>query len=114
MPHKTFTTHFRSIIAFGRITIISDEKEKRQALELLGRHFNPTDENKLQQEIEKSFQQVLVLRMDIEHLTGKEAIELVRANNRNKPIPWLFSKTVEKRLTFLLNIFRNFFFRINT
>ena len=83
---ETFTTHFRSVIAFGRITILSDEKEKRQALELLGRHFNPTDENKLQQEIEKSFQQVLVLRMDIEHLTGKEAIELVRANNKKKPI----------------------------
>ena len=32
----------------------------------------------LQKEIDKSFDHILVMTMDIEHLSGKEAIEIVR------------------------------------
>lgn len=71
-----FTTYYRSVIAFGRISIISDEEEKLQALRLLGRHYAPNDEVGLQREIDKDYGRVLMLRLDIEHLTGKEAKEL--------------------------------------
>ena len=74
-----FTTHFRSVIAFGRIHILEDADEKVQALRLLGRRYSPDDEPGLQHEIDKSLDHVLLLRLDIEHLSGKEAIELVRA-----------------------------------
>jgi len=74
-----FTTHFRSVIAFGRIHILEDADEKVQALRLLGRRYSPDDEPGLQHEIDKSLDHVLLLRLDIEHLSGKEAIEQVRA-----------------------------------
>ena len=74
-----FTTHFRSVIAFGRIRILEDVGEKVQALRLLGRRYSPGDEPGLQHEIDKSLDHVLLLRLDIEHLSGKEAIELVKA-----------------------------------
>ena len=74
-----FTTHFRSVIAFGRIHILEDADEKVQALRLLGRRYSPDDEPGLQHEIDKSLDHVLLLRLDIEHLSGKQAIELVRA-----------------------------------
>lgn len=74
-----FTTHFRSVIAFGRIRILEDADEKMQALRLLGRRYSPGDEPGLQQEIDKSLDHVLLLRLDIEHLSGKQAIELVKA-----------------------------------
>lgn len=74
-----FTTHFRSVIAFGRIHILEDADEKMQALRLLGRRYSPDDEHGLQHEIDKSLDHVLLLRLDIEHLSGKQAIELVRA-----------------------------------
>ena len=74
-----FTTHFRSVIAFGRIHILEDADEKVQTLRLLGRRYSPDDEPGLQHEIDKSLDHVLLLRLDIEHLSGKEAIELVRA-----------------------------------
>ena len=74
-----FTTHFRSVIAFGRIRILEDAGEKMQALRLLGHRYSPGDEPGLQHEIDKSLDHVLLLRLDIEHLSGKEAIELVRA-----------------------------------
>ena len=77
-----FTTYFRSVIAFGRIHILEDADEKVQALRLLGRRYSPDDEPGLQHEIDKSMDHVLLLRLDIEHLSGKEAIELTRARTQ--------------------------------
>ena len=74
-----FTTYFRSVIAFGRIHILEDAAEKVQALRLLGRRYSPNDEPGLQHEIDKSLDHVLLLRLDIDHLSGKESIELTRA-----------------------------------
>ena len=74
-----FTTYFRSVIAFGKITVVEDDNEKLSSLQMLGRRYSPKEEERLPHEIEKSFGHVLVLRIDIEHMTGKEAIELVRA-----------------------------------
>ncbi len=71
-----FTTYFRSVIAFGRIRILEDDDEKVQVLRLLGRRYSPNDEPGLQHEIDKSLDHVLLLRLDIEHLSGKQAIEL--------------------------------------
>ena len=73
-----FTTYFRSVIAFGRIQIIESEDERMYAASLLGARYNPGDEAGLQKELEKGLFHMLVLKLDIEHLTGKEAIELVR------------------------------------
>lgn len=75
-----FTTYFRSVIAFGRITIVSSPGEKLEGVKLLGRKYNPNDEEGLNREIEKSLAHMELLRFDIEHLTGKQAIELVRHN----------------------------------
>ena len=74
-----FMTYFRSVIAFGRIHTLEDVAEKVQALRLLGRRYSPNDEPGLQHEIDKSLDHVLLLRLDIDHLSGKEAIELTRA-----------------------------------
>lgn len=78
---ETFTTHFRSVICFGRVRIIDDEAEKRNALNLLGKRYNPNDEQALAAEIEKGVNHVAVIEFTIEHITGKEAIELVRQQN---------------------------------
>ncbi|MCR5132149.1 MAG: NimIJ family nitroimidazole resistance protein [Prevotella sp.] len=75
---EEFTTYFRSVIAFGRIYIVEDEAEKMEGIRLLGRRYNPNDDEGLQKEIEKGFTHMHVIRLDIEYLTGKEAIELVR------------------------------------
>jgi hypothetical protein len=75
---KKYTTFFRSVIAFGRIHIIEDEQEKLETARMLGNRYNPNDEENLQKEIESGFARMLMIRFDIEHLTGKEAIELAR------------------------------------
>ena len=74
-----FTTHFRSVIAFGRIRPIEDEDEKRRTCELIARQCSPHDDEGVAAELAKGLSRVLMLDFEIEHLTGKEAIELVRA-----------------------------------
>ena len=74
-----FTTYFRSVIVFGHIQILENADEKVQALRLLGRRYSPGDEHGLQHEIDKSLDHVMLLRLDVEHMSGKEAIELVKA-----------------------------------
>ena len=75
---KQYTTYYRSLIAFGRIHIIEDEAEKLATARMLGNRYNPNDEESLQKEIEHGLTRMLMIRFDIEHLTGKAAIELVR------------------------------------
>ena len=73
-----YTTFFRSVIAFGRIHIIEDEDEKLSTARMLGNRYNPNDDESLKKEIEGGLSRMLMIRFDIEHLTGKEAIELVK------------------------------------
>lgn len=83
-----YTSYFRSVIAFGRIHIIEDNAEKLAALRLLGERYNPGHPAATDKEIGKHMspdnhlQHLLMLRLDIEHLSGKEAIELVRARKK--------------------------------
>ena len=76
-PEK-YTTYFCSVIAFGRIHIIEDEQEKLETARLLGDRYNPNQEEALQKELEKGLSRMMMIRFDIEHLTGKQAIELVK------------------------------------
>ena len=80
---KKYTTFFRSVIAFGRIHIIEDEQEKLETARMLGNRYNPSDES-LQKEIESGFSRMLMIRFDIEHLTGKEAIELLKLREQSQ------------------------------
>lgn len=77
---ETFTTHFKSAIAFGRIKIISDnnDPEKRRGLELLADKYSPdvNDESR-EKEINGKMKALVVMVIEIEHLSGKIAKELV-------------------------------------
>lgn len=77
---EEYTTYFRSAIAFGKVRLIEEGEEKQRAIELLGRKYNPNGtEEDLQMTIEKEDPRFVIIALDIEHMTGKEAIELVRA-----------------------------------
>ncbi len=76
---EEYTTYFRSVIAFGRVHMMEDEKEKRKAIEKLAIKYAPngTKEGR-DAAIEREWAPLCMLQMDIEHMTGKEAIEPVR------------------------------------
>ena len=75
---KTFTTHFRSAIVFGRARILTDDRERRIALESLVERYSPDYLEEGQKEIEGGWDRVCVVEVTIEHLSGKAAIELVK------------------------------------
>ena len=76
-PEK-YPTFFRSVILFGRARILEDPQEKRAALELLAARYSPDYEEGRKKEIDQLFRQVRMVEVIPEHITGKEAIELVR------------------------------------
>ena len=83
-----YTSYFRSVIAFGRMRIFDKMEDIIAGLRILGERYNPGDHAGLQHEIGESVAmpggisrtRVAVLCMEIDHLSGKEAIELVRAH----------------------------------
>jgi len=80
---EEYTSYFRSVIAFGKARKIEDEEEKRKTLEILAVKYSPGQEG-LSKEIDGQFKRVTMVELSIEHMTGKEAIELVREHAREK------------------------------
>ena len=80
---EEYTTYFRSVIAFGKARKIEDEEEKRKTLEILAVKYSP-DQEGLSKEIDGQLKRVTMVELSIEHMTGKEAIELVREHAREK------------------------------
>lgn len=82
-----YTSYFRSVIVFGTIRIIENEREKRSAIEKLAlKYVLENDANHRKACIDKEWGALCMLEMTIEHLTGKEAIELMRAKNPTEKI----------------------------
>lgn len=75
VPDK-FTTYFRSVIVKGRIHAVGSHDEMMKGLLLLCDKYSPGIDPEA--EISKCIRHVSVLRLDIDSVTGKEAIELVR------------------------------------
>ena len=74
---EEYTTYFRSVIVFGTIRILDEAAEKRTAIEKLAIKYAPDDtaEHRCQM-INRDWSPLCMLEMTIEHMTGKEAIEL--------------------------------------
>lgn len=79
---EEYTTYFRSVIVFGKIRVIQDEIEKRAAIEKLAVKYAPNDSAAGRKNaIDREWSPLCMLEMSIDHMSGKEAIELVRKRN---------------------------------
>lgn len=76
VPEK-LTTFFRSAIVFGSAQIVTDDTAKRQALELLVKKYSANYAELAATAISKEWKAVTVVQIAVEHISGKEAIELV-------------------------------------
>ena len=74
---EQYTTAFRSVIAFGKVRIVKDRDEKVALLRALGDHYWPDHDRELEEEIAPRLDHMLVLAFEIEHLSGKQAKELM-------------------------------------
>ena len=81
---EEYTSYFRSVIVFGEMRILEDEAEKWSAMERLSMKYAREDspENR-RRAIEKDWAPLCVLELAVVHMSGKEAIELVREKEKN-------------------------------
>ena len=77
-----FTSYFRSVIVQGKIRTVTDHEELMKGLLLLCDKYSPGIDPT--SEIARCISHVVVLCIDIEYMTGKEAIELVRMRKQDE------------------------------
>ena len=76
---EEYTTYFRSVIAFGTVREVEDPAEMRRAMELLAAKYAPASTaEERSRAMDREWPGLCVLEMTVEHLTGKEAVELVK------------------------------------
>lgn len=78
-----YTTYFRSVVVFGKIKVTEDIEEKKKGLVAIIEKYSPdftiNDDNELMKQVNS----VTIIELSVEHITGKEAIELVTARENN-------------------------------
>ena len=81
IPEK-YTTYFKSVIVFGTVHILENESEKRTAIEILAEKYSPHQKEGRLKEIDRELKQLCMIELNIEHISGKQAIELAKQNTQ--------------------------------
>ncbi|MBQ9690628.1 MAG: pyridoxamine 5'-phosphate oxidase family protein [Eggerthellaceae bacterium] len=77
---KEYTSYFSSVIAFGRVRILTAPEEKLHALRVLTYKYVPeTDASR--EETKKGALRTTLLAFDIDYMSGKQAKELIHPSN---------------------------------
>lgn len=79
---STFTTHFRSAVVTGRVSVVTDDQRKRRALVRLAEKYSPDFLSEADGEIERSWNRLCVLELVIEEMSGKASIEIIKERDR--------------------------------
>ena len=74
---EEFTSYFRSVVVYGKAEILTNEVELKNALTLIGRKYGVDDKDRLDNEVNSSLNRVAIIRLKIDKITGKQAIELL-------------------------------------
>lgn len=73
-----YTTRFKSAQGFGRAYIVEDEAERLHAFKLLAEKYCRPALNRFDEVMKNEAPQAVIVAVAVEHLTGKEAIELTQ------------------------------------
>lgn len=76
---EEYTTYFRSVVCFGHARLVDDKDEALRLVNLIAVRYRPGFEEERVRAIANESKTLGVIEFTIEHMTGKEAIELVRA-----------------------------------
>lgn len=70
VPEK-LTARFRSVIVFGKISLVKNDDEKQAGLQLLVKKYAPQFQKEGEKHIHSYFNKVVLLKLQIEKITGK-------------------------------------------
>lgn len=68
---KVFTTEFASAIVVGKVKVVQEDEEKKQALRLLCQKYTPDKMNLVEVSLAHSLPRTEVFRIEIEKVTAK-------------------------------------------
>ncbi len=75
---EEYTTYFKSVIAFGTVRILEGDDEIRRAIETLSVKYAPEDTPAGRDRvIDRAWDRLCILELTVDHMSGKQAIELV-------------------------------------
>ena len=81
VPQK-YTTYYRSVILFGRASILDDDEQILSAIEKLAIKYYPTDSRENRDAtIKREFARFCIVKVEIDNMTGKQAIKLIKSKN---------------------------------
>ncbi len=75
---EKFTTLFKSAVAFGKAEILTDKEEMRSSVTALAEKYCPDFLDEIPAEVEHGFDMLCMIKINIEHLTGKQGKELIK------------------------------------
>jgi len=76
---KEFTSSFRSVIVFGKARIIESDEEKLAVMESYTKKYSPHEpQENADKKIAARFAAVTIIELQIQHLSGKESMDLVK------------------------------------
>lgn len=79
---EEYTSYFRSVIVFGKARIVEGEERLKAFEALVEKYSGDQPEEAKHQKIAECTQAYLIA-IDVEHITGKEAIEFVKAKGED-------------------------------
>lgn len=77
---EEFTTYFKSVILSGKTSVVDNPEEVMKGLRMLGDKYSPGIDST--DVIAHSLENVAVIKLEIEAMSGKEAIELTRKRTK--------------------------------
>lgn len=79
---EKYTTLYRSVVAFGKAEILTDEEEMRSSVTALAEKYCPDFLEGIPAEVEREFGILCMIKINIEHMTGKQGRELMKEEIR--------------------------------
>lgn len=75
---EEYTSYFKSVIAFGTVRILEDDGEIRRAIEALSVKYAPEDTPAGRSRvIDRAWDRLCILELTVDHMSGKQAKELM-------------------------------------
>lgn len=75
---EKFTTLFKSAVAFGKAEILADKEEMRSSVTALAEKYCSDFLDEVPAEVEHGFDILCMIKINIEHLTGKQGKGLIK------------------------------------
>lgn len=75
---EKFTTLFKSAVAFGKAEILADNEEMRSSVTALAEKYCSDFLDEVPAEVERGFDILCMIKINIEHMTGKQGKELIK------------------------------------